>query len=83
MPAHQQQERHRDDGEDACALMMMETPLQQGQKCQLENGNEAIATREIMLSGIKGDEAFVTRGRRQLDDSKDTCALTTASMPSL
>jgi hypothetical protein len=52
---------HRDDGKDACASMMMKTPLQQGQQCQLEDSNNAIAMRKTIPSQIKGNSAIVTR----------------------
>jgi hypothetical protein len=42
-------------------LMMTTTQLQQGQQCQLEDGNNAIMTRATMPSRIKGDNAIVTR----------------------
>jgi hypothetical protein len=41
--------------------MMTKTSLQQGQGCQLENGDDAIAIKETMLSLIKGDKVIVTR----------------------
>jgi hypothetical protein len=41
--------------------MITTTPLQQGQQCQLEDGNNAIATRATTPSWIKGNNAIVTR----------------------
>jgi hypothetical protein len=41
--------------------MMTMMPLQQGQGCQLEEGNNAIATRETMPFWIKGNNIIVTR----------------------
>jgi hypothetical protein len=69
MPAHQRRKLHRnkgnnnhcDDGRDACTLMMAKTPFQQGQQRQLDDDNDAIATRETTPSWIKGHNAIVTR----------------------
>jgi hypothetical protein len=77
MPSRQGQQSHRDNDKDACASMMTKTPLQQKQQCQLEDGNNAIAMRETTLLQIKGNDTIVTRVTSQLNDSKDTCALTT------
>jgi hypothetical protein len=41
--------------------MMTTTPLQQGQHCQLEDGNDAIATSASMPSRIKDNDTNVTR----------------------
>jgi hypothetical protein len=41
--------------------MMIMTPLQQGQRCQLENGNNAIVARATTPPQIKGNNAIVTR----------------------
>jgi hypothetical protein len=65
MPLQGGQQCQRDDGKDACTLMMMTTPLQQGQQHQLEDGNNAIVTRATMPSRIKGGNAFVTRATTQ------------------
>jgi hypothetical protein len=42
-------------------LVMMMTPLQQGQEHQLKDGNNAITTRATTPMHIKGDDAIVTR----------------------
>ncbi len=41
--------------------MMTTTPLQQGQQCQLEDGDNAITTRATTPLQIKGNNAIVTR----------------------
>jgi hypothetical protein len=41
--------------------MMKTMPLKQGQQCQLEDGNNAIAMRATMLLQIKGNNTIVTR----------------------
>jgi hypothetical protein len=61
MPLQRGQQRHCDDGEDTCALMMTKMPLQQGWWHQFEDGNNAIAKRETMPSRIMGKDAIVTR----------------------
>jgi hypothetical protein len=61
-PTHQQRQQcHRDDGKDACTLMMTKTPLQQGQQCQLEDSVDTIRTRETMSSRIKSNNVIFTR----------------------
>ncbi len=47
-----------DDTEDTCTSMMTMTPLQQGQYCQLEDGNDASGMRATMPLRIKGNGAF-------------------------
>jgi hypothetical protein len=47
MPLQQGQQRHCNYGKDALALMMTTTLLKQGQRHQLEDSNNAIATRII------------------------------------
>jgi hypothetical protein len=42
-------------------LMMTMTPLQQGQQCQLEDGNNTITTRATTPLQIEGDNAVVMR----------------------
>jgi hypothetical protein len=54
MPAWQQATR-------ATTLMMTTTPLQQGQQCQLKDGNNAITTRATTPSRIKGDNTIIKR----------------------
>ncbi len=61
MPLRQGQQCHRNDGKDACALMMMTMPFQQGQRHQLEDDNNAIATRATTPSQIKGNNTIVPR----------------------
>jgi hypothetical protein len=41
--------------------MMTKTPLQQGQQCQLEDGNGTIATRETTSLQIMGNNVIVMR----------------------
>jgi hypothetical protein len=41
--------------------MMTTTPLQQGQQCQLEDGNKAIATRATTPLQIKDNDSIVMR----------------------
>jgi hypothetical protein len=60
--------------------MMMTTLLQWGQQCQLEDGNDAIATRATTPLQIKSNNAIVTRamtpaqqcqGRLRIDNGND------------
>jgi hypothetical protein len=61
MPSQGGQQHHSNDSKDACASMMMMTPLQQGQLCQLEDGDDTIATKATMPLQIKGNNAIVMR----------------------
>jgi hypothetical protein len=81
MPLHQGQQCHHTDGKDTCTLMMITTPLQQGQQHQLDYGNIAIQTRATTPSWIKGNDTILQGQCLQLDNGKDACASTMATMP--
>jgi hypothetical protein len=57
----QGQQQHCNDSKDACSLILMTTPLQQGQQYQFEEGNKAIAMRATTPLQIKGNNAIVMR----------------------
>jgi hypothetical protein len=95
-PAQWGQQCHCDNGKDAFASMMATTSSGQGQQHQLDNGNDAIATRATMLlqwwqRHLDCNDICTStmstpsqQGQQcQLDDSKDTCALMTATTPFL
>jgi hypothetical protein len=80
-PSRQGQQRHCNDGKDACALMMTMMSLQQGQQCQLEDrqchcneGNNTIADQEQWCHYYKGDDTSSMTART-------LCSSTTAIMP--
>jgi hypothetical protein len=66
MPLQQGQQRHCNDGKDACASMMMMTPLQQRWLCQLEDGNNAVADQGQQCHFYKGNKASSTTARMRL-----------------
>jgi hypothetical protein len=83
-PTQWGQQRHWDDNKDTCALMMTTTPLQRGQQCQLEDGNNAITTRATTPSWIKVNNAIVMRvtmpawqrqGRLRIDNGNNTIVM--------
>jgi hypothetical protein len=61
MPVHWWQRCQFDNEWWGQTLMMTMMRLQQGQQCQLEDGNNGIMTRATMPSWIKGNNAIVTR----------------------
>ncbi len=88
--AQQGQCRHCDNSKDACASMMVITPSWWGQQHQLDNGNDAIMTRATTLLQQWKDARTAKRPAHEQwwhhcnkGDSKDTCALMTATTPLL
>jgi hypothetical protein len=96
VPAQQGQRCHSYNGKDACASMMVMTPLWQGQEHQLEDLIDAIAARATTIFWqwqrcLDCKDACASMmatpsqwGQQpQLEISKDACALMTATTPLL